>query len=224
MKRKQAYLGKLRPWALKISILTVALLCLSITFTAYAQLPGTDSVTHGQFPSGLEIGDEIPNEVWSERFKVVNHPEGKESITLNDYKGKLIIFDFWATWCGSCIMQFPRLAKLEKQFQDSLIVIGVNSASTGDTESRIARFRKEHEKGRLLLSVIRDTTLNNLFPHHVIPHYVWIGRTGELRAVTSSLFIRREMIALMLEDENRRARSRQRLENARNRNQSEQNK
>src|SRR5690606_387191 len=61
----------------------------------------------------LQIGDTIPEELWNLSFQVVNHPDGNETITLNDYRDKkLVILDFWATWCGSCIASMPYMHEL----------------------------------------------------------------------------------------------------------------
>ncbi|HAT92785.1 MAG TPA: TlpA family protein disulfide reductase, partial [Sphingobacterium sp.] len=46
----------------------------------------------------LQIGDNIPEELWHLPLQIVNHPDRKGTTTLNDYRGKLIILDFWATW------------------------------------------------------------------------------------------------------------------------------
>src|SRR5690606_24670319 len=71
----------------------------------HAQEPRKDSGADGRLEiRPLQVGDTIPEELWNLPLEVVNHPDGKETITLNDYRDKkLIILDFWATWCKSCI-------------------------------------------------------------------------------------------------------------------------
>ncbi len=77
----------------------------------------------------LEIGDTIPQALWDLKLQTVNHPEGKNSITLNEHKGKLIILDFWSTWCGACVQAMPELKQLQKQFSDSLMIIPITADS-----------------------------------------------------------------------------------------------
>jgi thiol-disulfide isomerase/thioredoxin len=36
------------------------------------------------------------------------------------FNGKLMILDFWATWCGACISKFPKLDSLQKKYADKL--------------------------------------------------------------------------------------------------------
>jgi len=48
--------------------------------------------------------------------------------SLDDLRGKVVILDFWATWCGPCIASFPNIAALrEKYSSDELVIIGVTS-------------------------------------------------------------------------------------------------
>src|SRR5690606_31843548 len=74
----------------------------------------------------LKIGDTIPEELWSLPMQVVNHPTGKDTITLNDYRDKkLIILDFWATWCGSCIASMPYMHELETEMTTQVKLLPV---------------------------------------------------------------------------------------------------
>jgi thiol-disulfide isomerase/thioredoxin len=49
----------------------------------------------------------------------------KEVLKLSDYKGKIVVLNFWATWCGPCRREIPLLIKLQDEYSDRLVVIGV---------------------------------------------------------------------------------------------------
>src|SRR2546423_436856 len=47
-------------------------------------------------------------------------------VRLDDYKGKVILINFWATWCAPCQAEMPELVKLQKQYQArGLQIVGV---------------------------------------------------------------------------------------------------
>ena len=47
-------------------------------------------------------------------------------IRLSDYPGKIIIVDFWATWCAPCRMAVPELVELQNEYRDDLVIIGIS--------------------------------------------------------------------------------------------------
>ncbi|MDZ4806219.1 MAG: TlpA disulfide reductase family protein [Candidatus Eisenbacteria bacterium] len=52
--------------------------------------------------------------------------------TLADYKGKVVIVDFWATWCGPCKMSIPHLIELQNEYKEQgLEVVGISLDTTG---------------------------------------------------------------------------------------------
>lgn len=51
--------------------------------------------------------------------------EGKE-IKLSDYRGKIVIVDFWATWCPPCRKGIPDLISLQEEYKKDLVVIGIS--------------------------------------------------------------------------------------------------
>lgn len=99
---------------------------------------------------------------------------------LSDFKSKVVILDFWATWCSNCIEEFPHLDSLQSKFKDDLQVLTV----TDETDDRIQRYLSNHP---MSLPIVIDTSriINGLFPHKVIPHTILIDKSGVIRAITT---------------------------------------
>ncbi len=80
-----------------------------------------------------------------------------QSVRLRDYRGRIVVLNFWATWCAPCNEEMPRLISAEKQYRSSgVLFIG---ASLDDRKSR-----------RKVTQFV--STYQMSFP-------VWIGATGE---------------------------------------------
>src|SRR5690606_33092116 len=93
-------------FALKLySLYLTALNVLFCVCLAHARQSSSPEAVHGVALSTdsikpLKIGDSIPEALWNLPLQVVNHSEGKDTITLNDYRNsKLIVLEFWATYC-----------------------------------------------------------------------------------------------------------------------------
>src|SRR5690606_5831613 len=71
----------------------------------------------------LKVGDQIPDALWDASFPVVSaSSEQTQQLSLGDFKDKLIILDFWATWCAPCISSLNKLDSLQLEFKDDLLV------------------------------------------------------------------------------------------------------
>ncbi|MEO8044006.1 MAG: TlpA disulfide reductase family protein [Spartobacteria bacterium] len=69
--------------------------------------------------------------------------EGK-TIKLSDYKGKVVLLNFWATWCPPCREEIPDLVALQKQYAArGLVVLGISMDEGG--AAGVARFAKKFE-------------------------------------------------------------------------------
>lgn len=132
----------------------------------------------------LKIGDLVPEAIWDLPLQVVNHPEGKKTINLVDFKGKLIILDFWGTWCGSCISAMVKMHGLKEQFRDRLQILTV----TVESAEKAGKFLETNVKLKPLriFSITGKNALHNYFAYNVLPHYAWISPEGRFIAASSS--------------------------------------
>jgi cytochrome c biogenesis protein CcmG/thiol:disulfide interchange protein DsbE len=65
-------------------------------------------------------------------------------VTLADSKGKVILLNFWATWCGPCRAEVPDLVELQNKYKDKLQVIGLVTDDDDDPDA-VQKFVKEFE-------------------------------------------------------------------------------
>jgi len=97
------------------------------------------------------------------------------SLTLSDFKGKVIILNFWATWCPPCRREIPDFVELYENYKDrGLLIIGVNL--DGGDRSLVKQFS---EKYKINYSVV----LGNV---NVTEDY------GGIRAIPTTFIIDRE--------------------------------
>ena len=131
----------------------------------------------------LAVGQPLPNGLL---LQLVNHPD--RTARLSDFKGKLLILDFWATWCSASRLPLPRLDSLQQAFGDQLQVLLVSYTNARDNRATVTSFFEESRRpdgSRYRLpSVVEDTTLINYFPHQRIPYFAWISPEGRLGALT----------------------------------------
>lgn len=142
----------------------------------------------------LTVGDKLPAQL------LISLAENKELATGDPY----FILDFWATWCTSCLRHFPLQDSLQKQFDGRLKFLLVNERSSRDDEKKIKAFFEKHRlPGGTKFSlpyIIEDTILGALFPHKLLPHYVWINTAGKVVAITGAEEISFQNVSLFVND------------------------
>ncbi|MGN6421375.1 MAG: TlpA family protein disulfide reductase [Pseudobacter sp.] len=129
----------------------------------------------------LNIGDQVP----SFSFTLINDVIKKSN--LQDFKGKLLMLDFWALGCSSCIDGFPKMEALQKEFGDKVKIILVNAWANMDKLNEQAKDNKLFKKNvgfSTLPASNGDSTWKQLFPHSAVPLHVWVDPSGKVVAKT----------------------------------------
>lgn len=103
-----------------------------------------------------------------------------ERAKLSDYKGKVLVLDFYATWCEPCRASIPRLIALQHQFKRSgLEIVGLNVGGADD-RIKVAAFARELKIDYPLGFPDKAMTDFFLSDDQTIPQTFVFGRDGQL--------------------------------------------
>jgi uncharacterized protein (TIGR03435 family) len=150
--------------------ITLSILSMALSICASAQVKVGQNVPAIKFPT------------------ILNSPV--KTIDLEELKGKVVLLEFWATWCGPCITAMAHLQELQKQFKGKLQVITIST----EKEKRIKQFITTIPSN-LWFAVDTADELRAVFPYHTIPHTVLIDGGGKVVAITEPANITAKIVA-----------------------------
>ncbi len=142
---------------------------MSLAFTLVA------AITPFAQNKSLKIGDSLPESFWTTSLQVVNHPQ--KTIDLSEDKNKLILIDFWSTWCSACLTSLPKIETLQQKFGNKVKILPVSSQDKSALDKFFAS--QNGKKYNNMMSTYEDKTLHSLFPHAGVPFIIWI-KDGKL--------------------------------------------
>lgn len=98
-------------------------------------------------------------------------------VSLSDHKGKVVVLNFWATWCPPCVEEMPSLIAMQKQMKDKVIVLAV---STDQNKAAYDKFLIDH---KIELLTVRDPEFKSsrLYGTFRYPETYVIDANGVLR-------------------------------------------
>jgi len=143
----------------------------------------------------VKVGEPLPDNFWTTSFQVVNHPQ--TTFNFNSDKNKLILLDFWATWCSACLKKFPEMEELKKKFSDKINIIAVTDQNRATIEKFFASNNGQRYKD--VVSVVDDKILTQMFPHTAVPFIVWI-KDGKIINTTDGGQVNEQTITEVLKN------------------------
>ncbi len=110
-------------------------------------------------------------------FSFVDYRGG--DVNQESLKGKVVVLDMWATWCGWCFEGFPNLQKVYEQFQDNdkVVILAVDTDDVTVTDEQV---KAAFAKAKLTIPVARDTNqaAGNQFQVQGLPTMIILGADG----------------------------------------------
>jgi peroxiredoxin len=104
--------------------------------------------------------------------------DGKK-LRLSDYRGKIVILNFWASWCNPCVEEFPSMMKLIEEFKGEVVIVAVSSE---ESKPDIETFMKAFQLPKPNFNVVWDPDKAVMQKYGVekVPESFLVGRDGKL--------------------------------------------
>ncbi|HYG11123.1 MAG TPA: TlpA disulfide reductase family protein [Pyrinomonadaceae bacterium] len=106
--------------------------------------------------------------------------DGK-SLKLSDLKGKVVVLNLWATWCGPCRREIPDFIKIQEDYKERGVeVLGITSEDERNTAESVVEFVKDFEINYKVVWVDAKGWEALLAPRYAIPQTYVLGTDGNL--------------------------------------------
>ena len=101
-----------------------------------------------------------------------------DTVRLSQFKGKVVVINFWATWCGPCKQEIPHLSRMLDSYKDQGLVVLTISTDSPQTQSQVGRLARRWKTHTLLDPEGKVVALLN--PRGIQPYTVIVDRQGKI--------------------------------------------
>ncbi len=115
-------------------------------------------------------------------------------ITLSDYEGKMLVLNFWATWCPPCRAEIPDFIEVYSEYKDKgleILGVSVDQASPDQVRQFVDRNEMNYPVAMATRDLFRDYPLPEAIPTTLV-----IDRTGKIQYKKVGMMSKRELIDL----------------------------
>ena len=111
------------------------------------------------------------------------------TVRLSDYEGKVVLINFWATWCPPCRAEMPDLVKLQREHGKDLQIIGITYPP--EKKPRVLKFAKSLKVNYPIVLGTRELK-SRYSSEETLPLTVVIDRDGKVKDIISGILLREE--------------------------------
>jgi thiol-disulfide isomerase/thioredoxin len=139
--------------------------------------PGTRAIAPSAVAEGADPNDALAKGKDAPLHFTLKDMNGVD-VKLASFKGKVILLNFWATWCGPCRAEIPALIELQSRYPDDLVILGF---SVDDTVDKLKPYAAQYKINYpVLVGDGREDVQDAFGPLWGIPVSVIIGRDGRI--------------------------------------------
>ncbi|MFN8256099.1 MAG: TlpA disulfide reductase family protein [Bacteroidales bacterium] len=111
--------------------------------------------------------------------------DGK-TVKLSDLKGKIVVIDFWATWCGPCKASFPTLQKITEKYKDNpnIVILALDTWEQVSGDERTKKVKEFIESNKYTFTVLFDEDFVTKYEVSGIPTKFIVDRYGKIQFKT----------------------------------------
>lgn len=136
---------------------------------------------------GQQVSQNGSSDFWSGSTPTVGNPAPDfelislkgETIRLSDFRGQPVLLNFWASWCGPCVIEMPAIQDRYQRYASNLVVLGVN---LGESENTVRGFAEENELTFTILLDLNEEA-EQLYRIDAIPTSYFIDSQGIIQSV-----------------------------------------
>jgi len=153
-----------------VGVLLGAVVIGGLVYAGVIPLPGSSQAQgSGEIPlARLESGTLAPD------FTLDNLDS--QQVNLSDYRGKVVVFNFWATWCGPCVQEMPMFQEYQDRYPN-MVVLGI------DQEESVEQVRNFLSTTSFTYTMLldMDAEVADQYKVMLLPTTIFVDEKGEVR-------------------------------------------